>query len=164
MLHKNIGRLLAAFERVEHERKGLYLYLCIAGYQRRYLNSLIPAQLREKVIKIPYVPQKKMAAFYRGAPCLVSPSLHESFGISAVEAMVSGCPVVVSRCSALPEICQDATLYCSPLDVNDLVDKIGQILGDNDLRDNLRRKGLERAKAFDWKETALQIFRILRAV
>lgn len=158
--HKNIGNLLMAYEKVAKKYKDIYL--CIAGYKKRYLDPLIKSEVFDRIIRVPYAPQGEMAVLYRGAFCLVFPSLHESFGIPSIEAMASGCPVIVSNVSAFPEICEDAALYCNPYDANDIADKIEQLFTDNKLKDNLRGKGLERAKKFSWEDTARKIYQIMQ--
>jgi glycosyltransferase involved in cell wall biosynthesis len=158
--HKNAGKLLAAYKEVQKKYRDISL--CIVGYDRNYLDPLIENAGTGRIVKIPYVPQEEMVMLYRRAACLVFPSLYESFGIPGVEAMASGCPVIVSNISAFPEICEDAALYCNPYDANDIADKIEQLFTDNKLKDNLRGKGLERAKKFSWEDTARKIYQIMQ--
>ena len=102
-----------------------------------------------------------LSKLYASASLMVLPSFHESFGFPALEAMACGTPVVVSKAGALPEVCGDAALYCDPYDIDDIKNKIEMLLGDESLREELRQKGLERAKRFTWEKAAaahMQVF------
>jgi glycosyltransferase involved in cell wall biosynthesis len=162
--HKNVAAALRAFVRVHAARPAVRFV--IAGYRAPYLEPLLaelPTAARAAVVAHPYVPQPELAALYRGAHGLVFPSFHESFGIPAVEAMATGCPVVVARASALPEICGDAAVYVDPRDAADVERGMAAVLDDAALRATLRERGLARAPRFSWRETAETILGVLRA-
>jgi glycosyltransferase involved in cell wall biosynthesis len=93
----------------------------------------------------------ELARQYRGASCLVYPSLYEGFGIPPLEAMACGTPVVTSRGGATEEVVGEAAVLVDPLDVADIAAGIQRAARD---RDALRAAGLTRARAFSWDETA----------
>jgi glycosyltransferase involved in cell wall biosynthesis len=97
------------------------------------------------------VSDDELARLYRGARCLAYPSLEEGFGIPIVEAMASGTPVVTSRGGATEEIAGGAAVLVDPLDPASIAAGIEEAAA---RRDELTRLGLERAKSFDWVETA----------
>ena len=97
------------------------------------------------------VSDEELARLYRGARCLAYPSLEEGFGIPIVEAMASGTPVVTSRGGATEEVAGDASVLVDPLDAAAIADGIEEAAA---RRDELVRSGLERARDFDWAETA----------
>jgi glycosyltransferase involved in cell wall biosynthesis len=97
------------------------------------------------------VGDEELAGLYRGARCLVYPSLYEGFGIPVAEAMACGCPVVTSVGSAMAEVAGDAAVLADPHDSRALADGISEA---GDRRDELARLGLERAGAFTWERTA----------
>jgi glycosyltransferase involved in cell wall biosynthesis len=68
--------------------------------------------------------------------------------------MKCGAPVIVGNKTSLPEVVGDAALMIDPFDVNEMAGAIKRVISDSDFRAELRVKGLERAKQFDWKETA----------
>jgi len=93
----------------------------------------------------------ELARQYRGASCLVYPSLYEGFGIPPLEAMACGTPVVTSRGGAIEEVTGDAAVLVDPLDIVDIAAGIERAARE---RDALRAAGLARASAYSWDETA----------
>ena len=86
-----------------------------------------------------------------GAICFLFPSRIEGFGLPAVEAMASGCPVVVSTSPCLPEICGDSALYADPDDVWSWLENVRQLAVDPDLRKRMVEKGHARASSYSWR-------------
>ena len=84
---------------------------------------------------------------------LVLPSFYEGFGLPPLEAMACGTPVAVSRAASLPELVGEAGMYFDPRDEEDLADALLRILGSEDLRADLARRGRERARAYGWERT-----------
>ncbi len=105
----------------------------------------------------------ELARLYRGARCLVYPSLYEGFGIPVLEAMACGTPVVTSAGSATEEVAGGAAVLVDPLDVEAIAAGIEEATR---RRDELVRLGLERARAFSWEHSAaatLAVYRELAA-
>jgi glycosyltransferase involved in cell wall biosynthesis len=98
------------------------------------------------------------------AEALVFPSLYEGFGLPPLEAMASGCPVVVSRAASIPEVCGDAAVYVDPSDVTSIIQGIERILNDSALREALRCRGIERARHFTWENTVTSTLTVLDRV
>ena len=105
-----------------------------------------------------YVSKDELAALYRGAACVILPSRYEGFGLTVLEAMASGTPVVATPDEALQEVAGDAALFA---DRDDLADAVKHALRD---RDRLVAAGLERAKRFTWAETARKTLAVYREV
>jgi len=97
------------------------------------------------------IPDAELAALYRGALCVVYPSLYEGFGIPVLEAMACGTPVVTSRGTSTEEVAGGAAILVDPLDVASIADGIQQALA---RRDALVPLGLERAREFTWGRAA----------
>ena len=93
----------------------------------------------------------ELARLYRGARCLVYPSLYEGFGIPVLEAMACGTPVVTSRGGATEEVAGGAAVLVDPLDPVAIAAGIAEA---ERRRDELVARGLERARAFTWERTA----------
>ncbi|RMF24133.1 MAG: glycosyltransferase family 1 protein [Cyanobacteria bacterium J083] len=94
---------------------------------------------------------------YNAADLLLAPSLYEGFGMTILEAMACGTPVVTSNTSSLPEVAGDAAILVKPLDLNAIADAVQAIYSNHQLRQSLIQKGLARVKHFTWEQTALQV-------
>jgi glycosyltransferase involved in cell wall biosynthesis len=105
------------------------------------------------------VDDKELARQYRGALCLAYPSLYEGFGIPVLEAMACGSPVVTSAEGATAEIAGGAAVLVDPLDTGAIAAGIEQAIAQ---RDELRPRGLERARAFSWDESARRTLDLYR--
>jgi glycosyltransferase involved in cell wall biosynthesis len=85
---------------------------------------------------------------------LVIPSLHEGFGLPALEAMALGVPVVATRRGALPEVVGDAGLLVNADDPREMADAIRAVLTDPSRAEALRDRGLQRASSYTWDAAA----------
>jgi glycosyltransferase involved in cell wall biosynthesis len=89
-----------------------------------------------------------------GALCYLFPSRIEGFGLPAVEAMASGCPVIASTSPCLPQVCGEAALYAGPDDLEGWADAMRRVRDDAALRDSLVEAGHARAKGYSWRKIA----------
>jgi glycosyltransferase involved in cell wall biosynthesis len=158
--HKNLGRLIEAFDLVR--KRGLdYLKLIMIGDDISKYAALRRAvhqhQLHKYVRFLGYLPDETLAVMYRLAGVFVFPSLYEGFGLPPLEAMASGTPVVTSNLSSLPEVTGDAALLVDPYDPQSIADGIYRVLTDETLRRRLRQKGLARARQFSWESSVRRV-------
>jgi glycosyltransferase involved in cell wall biosynthesis len=145
---KNLGRLVEATRRLGVELR----VVGDAGW-----GDVEPGG--DGVRRVGRVPDEALARLYRGSRCLAYPSLEEGFGLPIVEAMASGTPVVTSRGGATEEVAGGAAVLVDPLDVASIATGIEDASA---RRDELVRAGLERARAFDWAETARRTAEVYR--
>ena len=103
------------------------------------------------VRKLGKVSDAELVRLYAGAACLAIPSLHEGFGLPALEAMAAGTPVVASNTSALPEVTGGAAILVDPLDPHDIADGLEMAITE---RDAWIQRGRRRAAEFTWVRTA----------
>jgi glycosyltransferase involved in cell wall biosynthesis len=105
--------------------------------------------------KVQYFPitDENLFNLYKNAKLFVFPSLYEGFGLPILEAFYSGCPVILSNRSSLPEIARDAAIYFDPEKVASMIDKIEETLNNEELRQNLQEKGYEILKNYSWEKT-----------
>jgi glycosyltransferase involved in cell wall biosynthesis len=97
------------------------------------------------------VPDEELARLYRGARCVAYASVYEGFGIPVLEAMACGAAVVTSRGGATEEVADGAAVLVDPLDATEIAAGIERAVAD---RDALGRRGIERARAFAWRDVA----------
>lgn len=154
--HKNIMRLLDAFTLVARRAPCRLIIRGEGhpGFVGEILERLGTMEARDRVEIQSYASPTQLGDLYRGARLLVLPSLWEGFGLTALEAMACGTPVVASDCSSIPEVVGDAALVVDPTDVVDLADAMYKLLTSDALHAELARRGLERARAFSWRGTA----------
>jgi glycosyltransferase involved in cell wall biosynthesis len=158
--HKNVERLIEAFGLVRKHGLG-HLKLVLIGDEISEYAALRRAvhshQLHKYVRFLGYLPEETLAVMYRLAGVFVFPSLYEGFGLPPLEAMASGTPVVTSNVSSLPEVAGDAAVLVDPYDPQSIAGGIERVLGDASLRQELRAKGLARAKQFSWETSVRRV-------
>ena len=103
------------------------------------------------------IPDALLPGLYAGAKAFVLPSFHEGFGLTALEAMRSGVPVVVSDAGALPEVCGEAATYVDP---NDPAGIAAAVL-DAAAREGVDQRAVDRASRFSWEQTAIGVNRVV---
>lgn len=149
-LHKNIDSLLKALDLLPKE-----LHLVLVGKETKWKGWQAEFEKRKSRITIfGRVDDETLTALYQNAELLIHPSYYEGFGLTPLEAMSAGCPVVVSKAASLPEVCGDAVVYIDPLDVKSIADGILSVWDQPECQRNLRRKGKERVELFHWDATA----------
>jgi glycosyltransferase involved in cell wall biosynthesis len=100
------------------------------------------------------VSDEALKALYAGAVALLLPSTYEGFGLTAVEAMACGCPVVALRAAALPEVCGDAAWWVAQDDPAAWADAMRRLVADAPLRARLRAAGQRRVAGLRWQRSA----------
>ncbi|MER8917047.1 glycosyltransferase family 4 protein [Mesorhizobium sp. M0761] len=96
-----------------------------------------------------------------GALCFLFPSRIEGFGLPAIEAMASGCPVIASTSPCLPEICGDSALYADPDDVQSWIENVRQLAVDPHMRKRMVGKGHTRASSYSWRWIAWKYLELM---
>jgi len=105
-----------------------------------------------------------LCVLYTLADLFVFPSLYEGFGMPVLEAMACGAPTITSNTTALPEVAGDAALLVNPEDPEAMAQAITTALSDDALRDDLRRRGAARSRAFTWRDAALRTSALYRTL
>lgn len=147
---KNIGLLVEAFLAAAGERDWR---LVIAG---RLRPGEKPDFLGRdpRVVYLGALDDDEIAPFFGSMRCMVSPSAYEGFGLTFLEAMTSGCPVVGLRNSSLPEVVGEAGVLVERADASALAPVIERLMTDDAVVADLSRRGRERAARFSWTATA----------
>ena len=160
---KNLTTLLEAFAAV---RRRLDVQLVLVG-RRGWLYEPIFERistlgLASHIRVVENLPPAMLPAVYSAAGVLALPSLYEGFGLPVLEAMACGCPVVASDRPALPEVVGEAGLLIPAEDAGALAAALAGVLSDGRLREDLRRRGLARAREFSWQRTARETVEVYR--
>ncbi len=155
---KNVPRLLEAFAKVACEDRFSDLGLAIGGGKGWESSDVfkMPAKLgiQDRVKFLGYVDDKDLPALFAKCEAFVLPSLTEGFGITVLEAMLGGAPVVCSRTGSLPEVGGLAAVYFDPMNVDEMSRAICIRLDSKEPRDQVVERGLKQAAKFDWSQTA----------
>ncbi|MHB1416381.1 MAG: glycosyltransferase family 4 protein, partial [Chloroflexota bacterium] len=141
--HKNLGAAVRAFAMIQPEVP--HSLVLVGAPERRYADD-VAAALDElgsgvRVHELASVDERYLPALYHLAEVVVIPSLHEGFGLPALEAMATGTPVVTSNRGALPEVVGEAGILVDPTDLAGLANALRRVLGDEETRNELRRRG-----------------------
>jgi glycosyltransferase involved in cell wall biosynthesis len=151
---KNLGALAAAAEALA----GRGIELVWAGDSRPYFGAVAGAA---GVRQLGYVDDGELPGLYAGALAFVLPSRYEGFGLTCLEAMAAGTPVVASDRAALPETCGDAALLVDPDDPDAIAAAVVGAATDDALRERLRTSGRARAARFSWDGTTRRVHELL---
>jgi glycosyltransferase involved in cell wall biosynthesis len=166
-MRKNVPILLKAFHRlVANEPNALLLRVGEAtpesaalirslglGDRVRYLHGLTQTPGSDAV-----------GLVYNASDVLAFPSAYEPFGLPPLEAMASGCPVVASNLSAIPEVVGDAGALVDPNNAYALADALSKVLSEKSYRDDLVAKGIVRAAEFSWERCARETLAVYQQV
>jgi glycosyltransferase involved in cell wall biosynthesis len=164
--HKNLPRLLDAFAIL---RRRVRVRLVVRGegnsaHTREIRERLSSLGLEDAVQFVAYVSPEELRRLYCGARVLAVPSRYEGFGLTALEAMACGTPVLAAAASSLPEVVGDAAARVDPEDTPELAEALFRVFTDADLREDLRERGLKQAARFSWSRTARSVLEIIDAV
>lgn len=129
--------------------------LVVTGQAYAWVTAKAGHTAPEGVLHAGYVTDAELRALYEHALAMVSPSHYEGFGLPPVEAMLCGCPAIVSNSSAMPEICGDGALQCSPDDIDELVRLMRLVHDDSARRSALSAAARARAERYTWRSVAI---------
>lgn len=159
---KNVLTLIRAF--AEYVAHGGTESLVIAGKAEGAYADLVrreAASLGDRVRFLGFVSDGELAYLYRHALAFVYPSLAEGFGMTIVEAMSTGLPVITSTDPAIVEVAGDAALLVAPYDIATLAAAMRTLANDLVLCERLAAAGRARATEFSWDRAALDLLKLL---
>ncbi len=154
---KNVHRLIQAFEQFKNNHPTSEHRLLIVGealFSKSFDALKLSAKVQQDIKFTGHLALDELAKVMAAADIFTFVPYFEGFGIPLVEAMRCGTPILSGNLTSLPEVGGDAVLYCDPMNVNDITEKLTLLAFDTELQAILRRKGLERSQLFSWDTTA----------
>ena len=165
--HKNLPRLLEAYARLSEPLRRTHQLVLAGGdrgRQRELEREVARLGIQGRVAFPGLIAEADLPGLYGGCALCVLPSLVEGFGLPALEAMACGAPVVASNHAAIPEVVGDAALLVNPDDPAAMASAMERVLSSEQLAEELRQRGLIRAKAFTPVRTAGRVLQLLEQV
>jgi len=167
--HKNLPNLINAFKilKDDFDFQG---YLVITGrkdpiYAPEVVSHAESLKLSQDIIFTGLVEENDLVPLYNGALAYVFPSLYEGFGLSPLEAMQCGVPVVASKTSCIPEVCgTENAVYFDPNNPQEMAEKLNEVIISPALREQLIQKGLNHVKKFSWQKMAQQTLQVYNQI
>ncbi len=157
--HKNVDGLLAAYASLPAVLQGRHP-LVLAGRCDAEIKRVLIGQIQRlglshaSVVFTDEIDDAELALLYTSCEVFVTPSLHEGFGLPALEAMSCGAAVVGSNTASLPEVIGRQDALFMPRSRSSMTDKLQQVLIDSDFRQRLREHAPVQAQRFSWQESA----------
>jgi len=171
-LRKNVERIVRAFHaaRDSFDRPCQLVLagsLGLAGQHPLYPDPrplIRELGLEQQVVVKGRVSEEEKPLLYSAALAFLFPSLYEGFGMPVLEAMACGTPVLTSNNSSLPEVAGDAALLVDPHSTEEISQGMVRLANDASLREELRARGLDRARDFSWEQSAATTLDVYRQV
>lgn len=164
---KNVPTLLRAFRQFLDDYR-LDVQLVLAGQKGWLFEEVFELaselKLEDHALFVGRVSSEELLWLYNAAKALVAPSIYEGFGLTPLEALACGTPVVVANTSSLPEVVGDAGLLIDPNKADEIAVAMWRILTDSELRKSLIEKGLKRAAHFSWDKAAQETLDLYHSV
>lgn len=161
--HKNLVGLVKAFGILRNKHK-LNYQLALGGKEDPYYPEVRAAWkklgLEKEIIRTGFIDQKELPLFYGAAKISVIPSFYEGFGLTGLEAMACGTPVVSSNKTSLPEILGEAAIYFDPNNPAEMAEKMKLVLTDKKLYNELKEKGLKQVEKYSWEKMGKETLEI----
>lgn len=155
---KNVDRLLEAFALLPTPLKQRHQLVLAGGAgeaERRHITRLAGRfGIENRIIMTGYIPDEDLVALYSGCALFVFPSLHEGFGLPALEAMTCGAATIGSNRTSIPEVIGRNDALFDPMDAQSMSIKIAHVLTDDGFRQQLREHATKQAANFSWSASA----------
>jgi len=155
---KNQIGLIRAFAELVRHYPDLPHQLVLVGqdtwYGARVRKAAEKSGVSERIHFTGFVSDTDLFDFYSACQVFAFPSFYEGFGLPILEAMACGCAVACSKTSAIPEVADAAAILFNPESVEEITLALRDLVLDDELRAQVERRGLKRAAAFKWDQTA----------
>ena len=155
---KNIERLIKAFAIFVNKKRGNQIPLVLVAhykYQDYFMKLFNDNNVSHEHFRVlSNVDENALVTLYQNALLFAYVSLYEGFGLPILEAMASGCPVMLSNSSSLPEVGGTAGYYINPMNTHSIADGLNKLVENLELRQTMIDAGKKQAAKFSWQATA----------
>ncbi|WP_151840304.1 glycosyltransferase family 4 protein [Acinetobacter soli] len=153
-LHKNEDRALRAFAQADIDKN---IHVLFSGKPSDQLVSTAKElQIEDRVKFLGRLSEDELASTYKGALCLLFPSLYEGFGLPVIEAMACGTPVITSNTTSLVEIANNSCELVDPTKIDEMTHKVELVINELNKK-NFTSQGFKNIKKFNWEQSKAEI-------
>lgn len=152
--HKNIEGLVGAYALLSDEIRSQYEIVMPGDMDNELKEMADQLDIRQNIHCLTNVSDAELPLLYNSADIFVFPTLYEGFGMPPLEAMACGIPVITSNVASIPEVVGDAAIMVDPKNVKSLTDALIKLIENDKLRQEMKEKGLARARHFTWEDCA----------
>ncbi len=160
---KNVANIVRAFDKIKKQYDCALVLVGMPGCGYKEVEEVIKnSQNKNDIILSGWLDSEMIAKLYNFAEAMIFPSNYEGFGLPVLEAMASGCPVIVSKGNSLTEVAENAAIIVEPESTDDIAASAIQMALNRDLRNKYVESGIARAGMFSWENTAKLTWQVLR--
>jgi len=154
---KNIVTILKVVSILKEKKIPIHFWKVGADFDTTQKQFIEQKKLDSCVSYLGQPDEQSLIEVYNAADCLLAPSTYEGFGLTILEAMACGTPVITANVTSMPEVAGDAAILVSPLDAEAIADNVARLCTQPEECQKLVDKGKARAKQFTWEKTAEQV-------
>jgi glycosyltransferase involved in cell wall biosynthesis len=171
--HKNLVRLIEAFEKVKEANPQQSIHLILAGQPggsvfsndiKAITAAIEKYGLTNRVILPGYISNEDLVGLYKNALAYVFPSYNEGFGLPALEAMAFQLPVIAANNTCLPEICKEGAIYFDPFNTSEMATQMGLLLNNEPERKRIIEKQQQVISSYNWSNSAYEILQVFTEI
>ncbi|MBD2355804.1 glycosyltransferase family 4 protein [Tolypothrix sp. FACHB-123] len=154
---KNISTILQVVKILQQKGLNIHFWKAGAAFTSEEQNYIQTQALENYITYLGQPDKQTLVQIYNAADILIAPSTHEGFGITILEAMACGTPVITSKVSAMPEVAGDAGVLVDPTNAQEIAEAVYHLHNNPIDYQKLKDAGLARVKSFTWERTAEKI-------
>jgi len=164
---KNIKGLIQAFSLLPQAVRSCFplVFVGARGWHMEEIDALLkPMVNRGEVILLGYVAQQDMPLLYSLATVFAYVSLYEGYGMPVAEAMCSGTAVLTANVASMPEVAAGCCELVNPSDIEQISNKLNELIEDSDKRNNLQEKAKMHSEEYRWENSSAQLVKAFQSI